>query len=521
MKKSLQTYHILTFGCQMNVSDSERFSAYLEGVGLTQVDHFQKADLIILNTCSVKQKAENRINGVVNNIRSLTKDTNPTIVVTGCMARRIWDEEKNFSNSSQKSSSKRANELKQSFPLVDIVVETKYFSSIGSLLGFKPKFNENPEHYLSFKPKYKSNFQAFIPISTGCNHFCTFCIVPFSRGKEICRPSEEIIREVFDLVKAGFKDITLLGQTVNRWINPDFQSEFDYNEAMTYIEGLNKVRMTDYELRVWHKFFTAKLNNDESAELEFSDNLAQPKDFLQLLQVLDQIPGQWWTTWVSSHPNYMTNELIEFVGESVKSSFYFNKENNLSENSSSAGHQRPYLHFALQSGSNNMLKRMNRRHSIEEFSKIVHKMDQEIPGLSLSTDIIVGFIGETEDDFNETLKAENELKFDMMYISEYSPRKGTAAARIKDNVPIEVKSKRKIVLNDLLKKVAFEKNEKLIGTKRLVLIDGIDKKTGKLTARTSHNKLVRLESKDESLIGTFAMCELKNCSAWAFEAILS
>ena len=502
----------------MNESDSERFSAYLEGVGLTQVDHFQKADLVILNTCSVKQKAENRINGVVNNIRSLTKNTNPTIVVTGCMARRIWDEEKNFSNSSQKNSDKRASELKQSFPLVDIVVETKYFSSIGSLLGFKPKFNEEPEHYLSFKPKYKSNFQAYIPISTGCNHFCTFCIVPYSRGKEICRPSEEIIREVFDLVKAGFKDITLLGQTVNRWINPSFQSEFNYNEAMTYIEGLNKLKMQNAKLKIWRQFFIAKLNDEESAELEFSDNLAQPKDFLQLLQILDQIPGQWWTTWVSSHPNYMTNELIEFVGESVKSSFYFNQENNLSENSSSAGHQRPYLHFALQSGSNNILKRMNRRHTIEEFSQIVNKMNKEIPGLSLSTDIIVGFVGESEIDFNETLKIETELKFDMMYISEYSPRKGTAAARIKDNIPLEIKSKRKLILNDLLRNVALSKNEKMIGSKKLVLVDGIDKKTGNLTSRTSHNKLVRLESKDESLVGTFVMCVLKSCSAWAFEA---
>ncbi len=499
-----KTYFIQTFGCQMNQSDSERMASYLEGIGFIQANDWKNADYIVLNTCSVRQKAEDRINGIVNNIREKSINPNAQVILTGCMTRRIWDDSKNVKNSFQKDSEERESELKKSFPKVDIVIETKDFPKLNQRLGIEKKFSDSAEHYLSYKPKYKNNFQAFVPISTGCNHFCTFCIVPYSRGKEVCRPASEIIREVFDLVKNGYKDVTLLGQTVNRWINPDFKNEFNYNEAMTYIEGLNKKSLDKKSLEIWKDFFQKKLEGSEAAEIQFEKNLKMPRDFLQLLQILDQIPGNWWTTWVSSHPNYMTDELIEFIGSSSKS-----------------GHQKPYIHFALQSGSNKILKRMNRRYNFEEFYSVVEKMRKVIPDVSLSTDIIVGFIGETEDDFLESINAEKKCRFDMIFISEYSPRKGTASARLKDEIPNEVKAKRKIELNDALKEIALENNNKLVGSTQQVLADGIHRKTGLLTARTCHNKEIQiLGVNDKSLIGKFIQVKVTKAAFWSLEGTM-
>jgi len=501
--KETKTYFIQTFGCQMNYSDSERMSSYLDGIGFKQADSWQNADLIVLNTCSVRQKAEDRVNGVVKHMRSINTNPELKVVLTGCIARRIWDDSRNVQNSSQKNYESRVEELQKLFPSIDIFVETKHFATLAEKLGIEVKYNDNPDHYLSYKPKYKSKFQAYVPISTGCNHFCTFCIVPFSRGKEVCRGSEEIIREVFDLVKNGFKDITLLGQTVNRWINPDFKNEFDYNEATTYIAGLNTIPMNENDLKVWKEFFESKLSEAGSDMDEFK-NLKQPRDFLQLLQVLDQIPGDWWTTWVSSHPNYMTDRLIEFIGHSVKN-----------------GHQRPYLHFALQSGSNNQLKKMNRRYTFEDFQSRVNKIRKEIPNVSLSTDIIVGFINESEEEFQETIKAQQLCRFDMIYISEYSPRPGTASARLKDNVPQEVKADRKERLNDVLREIAKENNEKLINTIQKVLINGVDRKSEFLVGRTAQNKEIRiLNLTDQSLIGVFVNVKVVNAGPWALEGEL-
>lgn len=506
-----QSYFIQTYGCQMNESDSERFSTFLQNLGIQEEDHFQKADLIIINSCSVRQKAEDRINGFVNKIRDLTQDTNPTIVLTGCIARRIWDDSKYVTNSSQKSTVQRERELLETFPQVDVIVETKNFPSIGEKLGFQRNFDEKPEHYLSFKPKYKSSYQAYVPISTGCNHFCTFCIVPFSRGKEICRSASEIIREVFDLVQHGYKDITLLGQTVNRWINPNFIDEYEYNEALTSIPGLNEHPMGKKDLESWRLFFEKTIDGQDYSDVD----LIMPKDFLQLLQVLDQIPGEWWTTWISSHPNYMTRELVKFIGESSRKSFF--KEENVA-----GGHQRPYLHFALQSGSDRMLKRMNRRHTMNEFIKIVDEMNKNIDELMLSTDIIVGFVNESEQDFLDTIKAQKRCEFDMIYISEYSPRAGTASARLPDKIPPEEKAERKERLNDVLKEVALKKNKKLVGTLQKVLITGNDRKTGFAQGRTAHNKIVRITNeKSKKMEGTFVDVTITSCTPWALEGTIS
>jgi tRNA-2-methylthio-N6-dimethylallyladenosine synthase len=509
MNAKYSTYTILTYGCQMNQSDSERFGQYLNYLNLKETKSWKEADLIILNTCSVRQKAEDRVVGIVKNIRDNSLK-NPTIVLTGCMARRIWDEKKIVSKSVQKSTEERSKELKQMIPGIDLVIETKNFTTLGTKLGFKHKFDEKPEHYLSFKPKYKSKFQAYVPISTGCNHFCTFCIVPYARGKEVCRNASEIIREIFDLVKSGYKDITLLGQTVNRWINPQMQDMFEYNEALTKISGLNEHPLSKETLKKWKEFFESKLNENEYS---FDNSLEMPKDFLQLLQIIDQIPGEWWTTWISSHPNYMTKELIEFVG--------YSSQNNAIEKKGN-GHQRPYLHFALQSGSDRILKRMNRRHTIKEFSEIVQLMKKNISNLSLSTDIIVGFVGETEEDFQATLDAQKKLEFDMIYIAEYSPRTGTAAGRLPDLISSKEKAKRKEKLNEILKDIALKKNKQLIGKNQIILVDKKDNK-GYLSGRTANNKIVRIinESKtSKNLIGKFQEVNIVAATPWALEGKL-
>lgn len=461
----------------MNHSDSERFATIMEDIDYIPTSEYKDADLVVFNSCSVKQKAEDRILGLGKNMKKL-KEVNPDlkIVLTGCMARRTWQGVSKTGSPIQMTQKSREEQLKKRMPWVDIVIETKDFGKIPQKLGIKVDFNENPEHYLSFNPTYQNNFQAFVPISTGCDHFCTFCIVPFARGGEICRDANSIILEVENLIRSGYKDITLLGQTVNRWINPEYDEEMKQGMiANTKINGLNENLMDN-------------------------QNCNEPKDFLQLLQRLDAIPGDWWMTFVSSHPNYMTEELIKFLAESK--------------------HFRPYLHFALQTGSNSMLKRMNRRHTIEEFIEKTKLFKKIIPGVGLSTDIIVGFPGETKEQFEDTKKVMLELEFDMAFISEFSPRKGTAAGLLKDDILHDLKEERKRILNDdVLAKSAKANNEKMLGTTQKVLVEKVTK-IG-LSGRTGNYKDTQIiNSKDKNLIGQFVSVKITSCTPWALTAEL-
>ncbi len=482
-------YYIKTFGCQMNHSDSERFASVVEGIGYRPTESYRDADLVVFNSCSVRQKAEDRILGLGRKVGEL-KATNPElkIVLTGCMARRTWQGVSKTGSPIQMTQESREEQLQKQMPWVDIVLETKDFGKLPQRLGMNVEFKEAPEHYLSYTPMYKNDFQAFVPISTGCDHFCTYCIVPFARGGEVCRDADSIFDEIATLVASGYKDITLLGQTVNRWINPKFDAEIKQgNIANTRIPGLNE-----------------KLLSNPGEE--------EARDFLQLLQKLDQIPGEYWVSFVSSHPNYMTRELIEFLAQST--------------------HMRPYLHFALQSGSDAILKRMNRRYDVADFSEKTKYFKQILPGVSISTDIIVGFPGETEEQFMETARVMETLEFDMAYLSEFSPRTGTAAGLLKDDIPHAEKERRKTYLNDeVLAKTALKNNKKLVGTKQVVLIEKKLKEgwRGKTASykdvRVSNSKLEMLNSNEIQnsktsktnidLIGQFIEVEITGCSAWA------
>ncbi|MBN1915460.1 MiaB/RimO family radical SAM methylthiotransferase [Candidatus Dojkabacteria bacterium] len=489
-------YYIKTFGCQMNYSDSERFAHLLEKIGYKPAENIDNADLIIFNSCSIRQKAEDRISGLRPRIERL-KSQKPGIkvVLSGCMARRTWDGNPKSGSPLQMKQKKRESELKKQMPWIDIVIETKELAKLPQKLGIKIKIKRVPKEYLSYTPKYSSSFQAYVPISTGCNHFCTYCIVPFARGIEINRSAREIISEIKGLVQKEYRDITLLGQTVNRWISPEITTKLKKEMiANTNIPWLNKKLLDTKKI---------KLKNQEKTVIDSNC----PEDFLQLLQILDEIDGNWWMTFMSSHPNYMTDELITFIGRSVR------------ENK----HIRPYLHFALQSGNNNILRRMNRKYTVEEFRKKVEKMEKEIPGLSISTDIIVGFPGESDKDFMDTVKLMKDLKFDMAYINEYSPRKGTVSELLKNNIPHAEKERRKTYLNDeILAKTALKKNKLMIGTVQNSLITEIKGQTAK--GQTSNMKDIRIElatgveySADNLKIkpGDFYKVRITGATSWA------
>ncbi len=464
----------------MNESDSERFSTIVEKIGYLPTESYEDADLIVFNSCSVRQKAEDRILGLRPQMEIL-KRKNPElkIVLSGCMARRTWRGVSKTGSPLQMTQDDREIELRRRMPWVDVVLETKEFSKLPSRLGYSVKIEEKPHDYLSFNPKYINEFQAFVPISTGCDHFCTFCIVPFARGGEVNRPAKEIIDEIKMLVEHGYKDITLLGQTVNRWINPKYENDIKQGKiANTKIPELN----------------TQPIENPTE---DF-----EPRDFLQLLQVLDEIKGDFWITFVSSHPNYMTDELVEFIGRSVKN----------------GKHIRPYLHFALQSGNDTILKRMNRRYNSEEFTSRVKKMNREIPGLSLSTDIIVGFPGESDEQFMDTAKLMDKLEFDMAYLNEFSPRTGTAAGLLRDDIPNEEKARRKNYLNDeILALTALKKNKAMLGTKQKILVTKIT--DNGIVARTFNNKEVKLDLVILGIReGDFIEVEITDVSSWSLKA---
>jgi tRNA-2-methylthio-N6-dimethylallyladenosine synthase len=459
----------------MNYSDSERFSSILEKDGILPTKDYHDADLIIINTCSVKQKAEDRIVGLGKKFNEL-KESNPDkiFVLSGCMARRSWQEQVLVNN---REESKRQEKLFIDMPWLDIVIETRNFPQLINILNNRPVDKHPPiEEYLSYEPSSTDAIHGFIPISVGCNHFCTYCIVPFARGKEICREYKPIEDEFKALLGKGCKDITLLGQTVNRWINPKFKDTYILKStASTRIEGLNTQLL--------------------------SDITEDPKDLLQMLQKLDQFEGEYWITFMSSHPNYMTKELIDFAAKSK--------------------HIRPYFHFALQSGSNKMLAKMNRGHSIGEFTEIAKYFKAKLPEATLSTDIIVGFPGESEEDFQQTIDVMKDLEFDAAFISEFSPRKGTAAARIKDDIPNKIKAQRKAFLNDeILAKTALANNKKFIGKTKRVLIEKANSKF--YIGRLDNNKEIRILKSDsnQAQINTFRDVKITDCTSWALEGNL-
>jgi len=335
-------YQIITYGCQMNKSDSERIAAQLEKRSYQPTDQTEAADLVIINTCSIRQSAVNRVYSKVKQIR--LANPRAKLVLTGCL---LFKDRKQL-----------RGQVDEIWPAAD----------------------------LEIKPKNQSPKEAWLPIMTGCNNFCSYCVVPYTRGREYSRPTLEIIEETKNLVKRGCQAITLLGQNVNSYISK---------------------RQT--------------IDNQEYKKV----------DFPKLLELIDGLSGQFQIKFLTSHPKDMSDRLIKTIAQSNK----IPKE----------------IHLPVQSGDNQILKKMNRGYTIGYYKKLIKKIRRAMPQAQISTDIIVGFPGETEKQFQNTANLIKEIGFSQIYAAVYSPRPGTAAFKIKDDVPSKEKKRRKRIILDLIK----------------------------------------------------------------------
>ncbi|MFD6100196.1 tRNA (N6-isopentenyl adenosine(37)-C2)-methylthiotransferase MiaB [Nocardiopsis flavescens] len=402
-----------TYGCQMNVHDSERLSGLLEDAGYARAAEDTTADIVVFNTCAVRENADNRLYGNLGHLRPV-KDANPgmQIAVGGCLAQ------------------KDRGEIVRRAPWVDVVFGTHNIGSLPALLErsrvqreAQVEIAESLEHFPSTLPsRRESAYAAWVSISVGCNNTCTFCIVPALRGKEQDRRPGDILAEVRALVAEGVSEITLLGQNVNAYGSGfgDRQAFSKLLRACGEVEGLERVRFT------------------------------------------------------SPHPRDFTDDVIEAMARTPN--------------------VMPQLHMPLQSGSSRVLKAMRRSYRQERFLGIVEKVREAMPHAAITTDIIVGFPGETEEDFEETLHVVREARFSAAFTFQYSKRPGTPAATMDDQVPPEVVKERYQRLVDLQERISWEENKKLVGTEvELLVADGEGRKDGehrRLSGRARDNRLV-------------------------------
>jgi len=441
-------YWIITFGCQMNKSDSERITAFLEKSGKKPASKVNEADLIVVNMCSVRQSAVDRVYGLEPKFKKL-KSKNPKLktILTGCILKK---DKKKFTE-------------KFDFVL-DIRDLPKWpeILSISSNLIMNDRRLLERRNYFKIQPKYFNKFSAFVPIMTGCNNFCAYCVVPYTRGREISRPAEEIICEIKNLIKKSYKEIWLLGQNVNSY-------KGRFNSVAKKRDRLNKRQ-----------------------DIKFIN-------FPQLLRKINDVPGNFWIRFTSSHPKDFSDDLIKVMAKCEKVT--------------------EYLNLPVQAGDNKILKKMNRPYTVVQYKNLIKKIRKKIPNIALSTDVIVGFPGETKKQFENTVKLLKKIKFDMAYIAKYSPRPGTAAAKLKDNIPQKEKKRREKVLTDILKKTALENNKKYIGKEVEILID-TKKSKNQWLGKTRTHKNVLFESKNNLLLGKFIKVKITDAFPWGLKGEL-
>jgi len=416
-------YFIWTIGCQMNKAESQRIAGYLNSAGYQAASSFWKADLIVLNTCVVRQSAEDKILGTLGLVKGLKRRRpNLSILVTGC-----------FVDSNIEG-------LRRRFPQVDFFFKPGAYSE---LTGWAQKQGiSTVKQEVSF-PMPVPSPSAFVPIIQGCNNFCSYCIVPYRRGREVSRPLKEIICEVEELVKQGVKEVTLLGQNVDSY-GHDLPEHPDLADLLT--------------------------------ELNCVDKLARIR-------------------FLTNHPKDMHQKLIEAIASL----------NKVCE----------HLNLAVQSGDNDILKAMRRGYTVEQFRELVRTIRHFIPQISLSTDIIVGFPGETEEQFEHTFSLLREMRFDVVHVAAYSPRPGTIACRkYEDNVPLEAKRERLNKIERLQENIAAEINSTYQGKTVEVLVE--DKKKGKWYGRTRSDKLVFYEDNVDQL-GQLVRVRIDKASPWALQ----
>ena len=428
--------HIMTYGCQQNEADSERLRGYLERMGYGFTDNAEDARIIVINTCAIREHAEQRVLGNVGALVHL-KRKNPDLLIClcGCMMQEPT----------------RVEEIKKSYLHVDLVFGThalwQFPEMLHKRMNQRKRVFYSPDEAGSIAegiPMVRQDeLKGWVSIMYGCNNFCSYCIVPYVRGRERSRKPEVILEEVRSLVERGYKDITLLGQNVN----------------------------------------------------SYGKDLDEPMDFSDLLEAVNAIPGEFLIRFMTSHPKDATHKLFETMAKCEKVA--------------------PVIHLPFQAGNDRILKVMNRRHTREEYLAKVADLKALIPHIVLTSDVIVGFPGETTEEFEDTLKVLEEVRYDSLFTFIYSPRVGTPAASMPDPMSREDKLANFNRLTALQDKISEEKHAEYVGKTVRCLIDGVcDDGKFDLTARTPGNRLVRLTG-DKSAVGQFRDVKITDSNKWS------
>ena len=433
-------YNILTMGCQLNENDSEKICGMVEKMGYTKTDDISLADLVIYNTCCVRENAEEKLFGKLGEVKKLKEAKGTIIAIGGCMMQEKHIVEK--IKKSYKYDVIFGTHTLHKFPkdLYNAIMENRRITDILDIDG---------EIIEGLPIKRDDNIRASVTIMNGCNNFCTYCIVPYVRGRERSRNPEDILAEIESLSKSGYKEITLLGQNVNSYMRVERE------------KGLTESKIDS---------------------------------FAKLLRAVNEIEGIEKIRFTSPHPKDFTDDVIDAIKDLDKVS--------------------KLVHLPLQSGSTDILKAMNRVYTKEQYLNLVQKMKDKIPGVKFSTDIIVGFPGETEEDFEDTLEVVRKVKFEQIFMFIYSRRIGTPADKMKNQVPEEIKHKRFDRLKKLYEEIIAENNKEYIGTVQNILVEGYSKTNSEfLTARTDTNKVVIFKGNRE-LIGEFIQVKIVSEHMW-------
>ena len=428
----MKKYLITTFGCQLNENDSEKLAGITEKLGYEKTENLQEADLVIFNTCCVRENAEERLFGKLGELKKQREEKGTIIAIGGCMMQEPAMLEK----------------IKQSYNYTDIVFGThtlhKFEEDLKKVIEERKKVRDvidiDGEVIEGLPIKRNDKSKASVTIMYGCNNFCAYCIVPYVRGRERSRKPEKILEEVQELSKEGYKEITLLGQNVNSYDGENGYKFANLLNDVCKIEGIERIRF------------------------------------------------------ISPHPKDFTDDVIETIANNPKIA--------------------RVVHLPLQAGNSKVLKEMNRKYTKEQYLELVEKMKKRILDVVFSTDIIVGFPGETDEEFEDTLDVVKKVNYEQVYMFIYSRREGTVADRMENQIPEEIKHKRFDKLKDLYDSRVSENNEKYIGTTQKILVDGYSKndKTT-LTGRTDTNKVVNFEGKEE-LIGKMIDIKITEEHKW-------
>ncbi len=424
----MASYHLWTVGCQMNTADSDRLGLSLDQLGYESVHKAEDADIVVLNSCVVRQGAEDKVVGRLDSLKSYKKkNPDATIALMGCMV------------------GPRTDALRERFPHVDFFLRPQDFTALVEFAADRQGISCDTDQ--AFLVPSRPTVSTFVPIIQGCDEFCTYCIVPYRRGRETSRPVDELVREAEMLAARGAKEITLLGQIVDRYGHdlPDKPDLADLLHAIHPVDGLERIRF------------------------------------------------------LTSHPRDMTQRILDAVVELPKAC--------------------EHLNLPFQAGSDEVLERMRRPYTIAQYMELIERARETIPGVAVSTDVIVGFCGETDEEFRQTMDVLEQVKFDIVHVAPYSTRPGTIADRkLADDVPPKVKIERRKAVEELQERIVTELNAPLAGTCQEILIERRVKDSW--TGRTRTNKIVHVQGSEANLEGRVVDVDIVRAGPWSLTAVL-